>query len=83
VIQQEAALSISQLKRMQLLKNKRFLFGMQGLFEIQKHCYSHLFQVCPLTSPHPCLENALPFLAASGEMLYIWLTGHKHLTPPT
>lgn len=42
--------SISQFKRTQCLKNKRFLFGKRGPFEIQKHCYSHLFRVCPLPS---------------------------------
>lgn len=75
--------TISQFKHMQCLKNKRFLFGMQGLFKIQKHCYSHLFWVCPLPYPHPCSETFLPFFAASGKTLYLWLMGQKHLTPPT
>lgn len=34
------------------LKNKRFLFGVQGPFEIQKHCSSHLFLIC-LPFPPP------------------------------
>lgn len=75
--------STSQFKHMQCLKNKRFLFGMQGPFKTQKRCYSHLFRVCPLPFRHPCWENSLPFFAASGKMLHIWLMGQKHLTPPT